>query len=60
MKSGPAVQPTPRADFPLFPHRSGQWAKKVTGKLHYFGMWSDSQAAEAKWERDKLALLSEE
>ncbi len=50
----------PRADFPLFPHQSGQWAKKVRGKLHYFGVWADPKAAEAKWERDKLALLSGE
>ena len=46
----------PRADFPLFPHQSGQWAKKVRGKLHYFGVWADLKAAEAKWEREKLAL----
>ncbi len=50
----------PRDDFPLFPHQAGQWAKKVKGKLHYFGVWADPKAAEAKWERDKLALLSGE
>lgn len=50
----------PRTDFPLFAHQSGQWAKKVRGKLHYFGVWADPKAAEAKWERDKLALLSGE
>ena len=35
-------------------------AKKVKGKLHYFGVWADPKAAEAKWERDKRALLSGE
>jgi integrase len=47
----------PRKDFPLFPHDSGQWAKKVRGKLFYFGKWENPKAAEDKWNRDREALL---
>jgi integrase len=51
----------PRADFPLFPHRNGRWAKKVRGRFCYFGKWSDDpkgEAAEALWKEQKDDLLS--
>lgn len=47
----------PRPDFPLFAHATGRWAKKVRGRMHYFGPWEDPEGAEALWERQKVDLL---
>jgi len=39
----------PYPDYPLYAHSNGQWAKKIAGRVHYFGPWSDPQAALQRW-----------
>jgi hypothetical protein len=48
----------PHPHFPLFAHANGQGAKKVRGKLHYFGPIDDPQAALKKFVEEKDDLLA--
>ena len=41
----------PRPSYPLTAHPNGQWCKKIRGKVYFFGVWSDSEAAEANYLR---------
>ncbi|MSQ97661.1 MAG: hypothetical protein EXR98_24360 [Gemmataceae bacterium] len=51
--AGVATPAKPYPDYPLFAHRNGQWAKKIRGRLVYFGLWSDTDGALAKYLEQK-------
>ncbi len=35
----------PYPGYPLTPHPNGQWCRKIHGKVHFFGVWDDHDAA---------------
>src|SRR5262249_35015782 len=52
--TGKAAKPAkPYPQFPLTPHPAGYWCKKIRGKLHYFGPWSDPDGALKKYLEQK-------
>jgi hypothetical protein len=58
-KPAKLVKPAkPHPDFPLFPHATKRWAKKVLGKLHYFGPWAEPKKALELWLAQKDDLLA--
>ena len=63
-KGGNAKPPKvtkPHADFPLWPHPSGRWCKKVRGRAIYFGKTSDDPngtRALERWIADRDYLLA--
>jgi integrase len=54
--SKPAKPAKPYPEFPLTAHPAGQWCKKIRGKLHYFGPWSDPDEALRKYDAEKESL----
>jgi integrase len=46
----------PNPAFPLYAHAAGYWAKKIRGKVHYFGPWADPDGALDKYNREKEDL----
>jgi hypothetical protein len=48
----------PSADFPIFAHAMGHWAKKIQGHWRYFGKWDDPAAALEKYQNEVRSMLA--
>lgn len=58
-ESSKLIKPTkPHPDYPLFPHRNGQWAKKINGRLLYFGTWDGPDQALVSYNDNIAHILS--
>jgi integrase len=53
--TGSAKPNKPSPDYPLFAHATRRWAKKIRGKLHYFGSWDLPDGALKKYEAEREA-----
>ena len=55
-KPGKGKPAKPNPEYPLTAHPAGYWCKKIRGKLHYFGPWSDPDGALKKYEKERQDL----